>query len=578
MIDRVVGNYQIVQRLGDGGMGTVYRAVDRLLERDVAIKVLKPELGHRDDLVDRFLSEARALARLNHPHIAILHGLERHDGELHMVMEFVRGETLEQLVERGGALAWPRAIRLCMDALDALDHAHDMGVVHRDIKPANIMLSSTGVVKIMDFGIARLRGQHRRTQTGHTVGTPLYMAPEQLRGEEVDGRADVYAMGAVLFEMATGRVAYEADSDYALILRKLQHAPPAMQSLVPGLPSALNEIVQRAMHHDPEARFPTAQAFSRALETLQAEHTTPPVAADVTPVPVPDIAPGSARHDTPERAYTGTSSARSLLARIPSSALVGACVVLAGGVGYLAIAPSTPSVRDDAASRMTDSTPALSSFADPDPGAIMPQRDLSGRLISGGQADGLSPLPPPRNEPAPPPRNRDASPPSRMAPVRPPAKAPVTPPVAIADPRPAPGQDSAAARSRESAGRIGRAAAASPAAPSPAEMAVRIRGAVSDAVGVLGTRDGAARLLRGDARDAWLSLAAEQRVSASVNGEADVSVEGNEASATVPLTVTVRSPFGANRRHSARARADLALRSGTWYVTGLRLLDAVPLR
>jgi len=564
MIDRVVGNYQIVQRLGDGGMGTVYRAVDRLLERDVAIKVLRPELGHRDDLVDRFLSEARALARLNHPHIAILHGLERHDGELHMVMEFVRGETLEQLVERSGALAWTRAIRLCMDALDALDHAHDMGVVHRDIKPANIMLSSTGVVKVMDFGIARLRGQHRRTQTGHTVGTPLYMAPEQLRGEEVDGRADVYAMGAVLFELATGRVAYEADSDYALILRKLQQAPPSMQSLVPGLPSALNDIVQRAMHHDPEARFPTAQAFSSALDALRAEHATPAEA-------IPNVAPNV----TPD---VVSSSSRSLLARIPSSALVAACVVLAGGVGYLAIAPTTPSLDDDTASRITDSTPALSTFADPDPGAIMPQRDLSGRLISGGQTDGGTPLPPPRNEPAPPPRNRDASPPVRMAPVRPPATKPGSPPVAIADPRPAPVQDSTTSSNGESARGTTRDAAASPAAPSPAEMAVRIRGAVSDAVGVLGTRDGAARLLRGDARDAWLSLAAEQRVSATVNGNADVSVQGSEASATVPLTITVRSPFGANRRHSARAHADLALRSGNWYVTGLRLLDAVPLR
>ena len=563
MIDRVVGNYQIVQRLGDGGMGTVYRAVDRLLERDVAIKVLRPELGHRDDLVDRFLSEARALARLNHPHIAILHGLERHDGELHMVMEFVRGETLEQLVERSGALAWTRAIRLCMDALDALDHAHDMGVVHRDIKPANIMLSSTGVVKVMDFGIARLRGQHRRTQTGHTVGTPLYMAPEQLRGEEVDGRADVYAMGAVLFELATGRVAYEADSDYALILRKLQQAPPSMQSLVPGLPSALNDIVQRAMHHDPEARFPTAQAFSSALDALRAEHATPAEA-------IPNVAPNV----TPD---VVSSSSRSLLARIPSSALVAACVVLAGGVGYLAIAPTTPSLDDDTASRITDSTPALSTFADPDPGAIMPQRDLSGRLISGGQTDGGTPLPPPRNEPAPPSRNRDASPPVRMAPVRPPATKPGSPPVAIADPQPTPVQDSTTGSNRESARNVTRDAATS-SAPSASEIAVRIRGAVSDAVGVLGTRDGAARLLRGDARDAWLSLAAEQRVSATVNGEADVSVQGSEAIATVPLTVTVRSPFGANRRHSARAHADLALRSGTWYVTGLRLLDAVPLR
>ncbi|WP_291161022.1 serine/threonine-protein kinase [Gemmatimonas sp. UBA7669] len=562
MIDRVVGNYQIVQRLGDGGMGTVYRAVDRLLERDVAIKVLRPELGHREDLVDRFLSEARALARLNHPHIAILHGLERHDGELHMVMEFVRGETLEQLVERSGALPWTRVVAWCMEALDALDHAHDMGVVHRDIKPANIMVSSAGVVKVMDFGIARLRGQHRRTQTGHTVGTPLYMAPEQLRGEEVDARTDVYAMGAVLFELVTGRVPFEADSDYALILRKLQDTPPPLQSLVPGTPAVLNDIVQRAMQHEPDARFPTAQAFSEALERVRAEYT---VASGHTPP-----ASGTAAAAAPLVSTSAAASRPGLLARIPLSALLAACAVLAAGVGYLAIAPA-PARSVDGASLDEGSATATRTLVDPDPRALMPQRDITGRLIGEGSGAVTTPLPPPRSEPPPPVRGGEQTPPSRTAPVRPPTK----PPVAVPDPTPAPTPvESAVTGEREST----RLASREAPTLSAAESAVRIRGAVSDAVGVLGTRDGAARLLRGDARDAWLALASEQRISASVNGDADVALNGNEATAVMPLTVTVRSPFGANRRQSARAQAELSLRNGTWHVTSVRLLDAVTLR
>lgn len=568
MIDRVVGNYQIVQRLGDGGMGTVYRAVDRLLERDVAIKVLRPELGHREDLVDRFLSEARALARLNHPHIAILHGLERHDGELHMVMEFVRGETLEQMIERTGALAWTRAVSWCMEALDALDHAHDMGVIHRDIKPANIMVSGTGVVKVMDFGIARLRGQHRRTQTGHTVGTPLYMAPEQLRGEEVDARTDVYAMGAVLFELVTGRVPFEADSDYALILRKLQDTPPPLQSLVPAIPPALNDIVQRAMQHEPDARFPTAQAFSEALDRVRAEHSAPSAHTPATS----RIAAAA----TPLVSTSTVTAPPGLLARIPLSTLLAACGVLAAGVGYLAIGPA-PTRADrnaEGGASSADSTAATLSLVDPDPRAIMPQRDITGRLIgdgSGTTSTTGTPLPPPRNASPPPVRGGEQAPPTRSTPVRPPTK----PPVAVPDPTPTPTPvDSAMGGERESA----RTAAREVPTLSAAESAVRIRGAVSDAVGVLGTRDGAARLLRGNVREAWLALASEQRVSASVNGSADVAVNGNEATATTPLTVTVRSPFGANRRQGARAQAELSLRNGTWYVTSIRLLDAVTLR
>ena len=262
----VLGKYTVVQRLGEGGMGTVYRARDELVDRDVAIKVLRPDLARQQALVDRFRAEAAALARLAHPGIAMLHGLEREDDQLYMVMEFCRGETLEDLLHRQGRLPWRRAAELCAAVCDALDHAHDAGVVHRDIKPANIMVAPGGRVKVMDFGIARVTGRGRQTQAGHSVGTPMYMSPEQLRGEEVDGRADLYALGAVLYELITGRLAFDADSDYKLMMMQLNDPPPEPSASVAGVPASVDEIVARAMSKAPEARYPSAAAMRAALD------------------------------------------------------------------------------------------------------------------------------------------------------------------------------------------------------------------------------------------------------------------------------------------------------------------------
>ncbi|MEP7346662.1 MAG: protein kinase, partial [Gemmatimonadaceae bacterium] len=272
MIGTTIGNYRIVERLGDGGMGAVYRAVDEMLDRDVAIKVLRPELARQATLIERFRQEAIALARLNHPRIATLLGFERSGENFLMIMEYVRGDTLEAVVQRSGRLRWTRAAELTAAVLDALDHAHDRGVVHRDIKPANVMLAHNGAVKVMDFGIARMLGKSRQTQFGHAVGTPTYMSPEQLRGEEVDGRTDLYAVGAVLFELLTGHMAFEADSDYALMMKQLNEPPPAASSLVPEIPGVIDEIIQRAMSKKREDRFPHANAFREALERAVAAH------------------------------------------------------------------------------------------------------------------------------------------------------------------------------------------------------------------------------------------------------------------------------------------------------------------
>src|SRR5439155_9251690 len=212
MIGKTVGKYRIVGQLGRGGMGTVYKALDLTLEREVAIKVLNPELADTK-IMNRFRAEATTLAKLNHPEIATIYELFRSETDLLIVMEFVRGETLEKIALRLGAAPPDNAAYLVDRVLSALEHAHRAGIVHCDIKPANIMVSAHGGVKIMDFGTARVRGAERGTVDGYMMGTPAYMAPEQVLGQEVDGRADLYAVGVVFYRLLTGALPFEADSE-----------------------------------------------------------------------------------------------------------------------------------------------------------------------------------------------------------------------------------------------------------------------------------------------------------------------------------------------------------------------------
>ena len=206
MIGQIIGNYKIEEKIGEGGMGAVYRGVDTMLDREVAIKALRPELASQDSIVERFRTEAVTLAKLNHPNIATLFSLFRQGEELYMVLEFVRGETLDSILKRRGALPAGEAIPVFCQVLDGIDHAHELGIVHRDIKPANMMLTEKGTLKVLDFGIARLLGSARMTRAGNIIGTLEYMAPEQVPRPETDGRSDIYALGMMLYEVLTGRL------------------------------------------------------------------------------------------------------------------------------------------------------------------------------------------------------------------------------------------------------------------------------------------------------------------------------------------------------------------------------------
>ena len=272
MIGERIGHLRVIASIGVGGMGAVWHAVDELLDRHVALKVIRPELMSRPGLAERFRSEAIVLARLQHPCIAALYGLEKRGDEFVMVMEFVDGETLDTRLAVHGALPWPEATRITRAVLDALDHAHESGVIHRDIKPANVMITRAGRVKVMDFGIARLVGAQRQTRTGAAVGTPSYMSPEQLLGQEVDGRADVYAVGTLLYELTTGHLPFEVEGDYLRMIAQLQQVPAAPSSHNAALPAGLDLIIARALQKESDDRYATSGEFRDTLEELEREH------------------------------------------------------------------------------------------------------------------------------------------------------------------------------------------------------------------------------------------------------------------------------------------------------------------
>ncbi|MEW6127272.1 MAG: serine/threonine-protein kinase [Acidobacteriota bacterium] len=266
MIGSIVGNYKITAKIGEGGMGAVFRGLDEMLERDVAIKMLRPDLTRESEIVERFRSEAITLAKLNHPNIATLHSFFRQGDDFFMVMEYVRGETLDSIIRRSGPFPVERAVQLFGLALEGIGHAHTMGIIHRDIKPANLMVNEKGSVKVMDFGIARMLGSTRMTRQGTIIGTVEYMAPEQIQGKDSDARTDIYSLGILLYEMLTGRVPFKNDSEYGLMMMQINDSPPPPRTLAPHIPLHIEQAIMRALAKRPEARFQSVGEFRLALQ------------------------------------------------------------------------------------------------------------------------------------------------------------------------------------------------------------------------------------------------------------------------------------------------------------------------
>ncbi len=286
MIGTRLANYLIQEKLGQGGMGVVYKAIDLTLDRPVAIKALPPELARDPGLVERFRHEAKALANLNHVNIATLYSLQEANGQYVMVMEYLEGIAFDHLIRQRGQVPCEEAIRLFKQALLGIGSAHRRGIVHRDIKPSNIMLTRAGVVKVMDFGIAKALGGEALTRTGAQMGTVAYMSPEQIRNEPVDARSDIYGLSVTLFEMLTGRLPFVAGSDFELMSAHLQTPPPRLSPFCAEIAQSLEKAVLRGLEKKPAARFQTAEEFGAALEHVEPPaHRVPPVVPRQPPKP-----------------------------------------------------------------------------------------------------------------------------------------------------------------------------------------------------------------------------------------------------------------------------------------------------
>ena len=280
MIGTMRGNYRIMAPLGQGGMAHVYRARQENLDRDVAVKVLPPWYATDRSFVERFKQEARLVARLSHPHIVTIHDYSENNGHLYIVMELVDGGTLKQILDAqhvlagavapvggGGTMDVLEANRIFQQLGSALTYAHDKGIIHRDIKPVNVLMAASRRPILSDFGIAKvLAASYGLTRPGAGVGTPEYMSPEQCRGEEVDGRADIYALGVMLFEALTGRTPFIGDNYPALAHSHLYAAPPDPRQFNPQLSAAVTRVILTALEKKPERRYQRANDLAMALE------------------------------------------------------------------------------------------------------------------------------------------------------------------------------------------------------------------------------------------------------------------------------------------------------------------------
>ncbi|HXP72346.1 MAG TPA: serine/threonine-protein kinase, partial [Candidatus Dormibacteraeota bacterium] len=278
MIGTEIASYRILEKLGQGGMGVVYKAVDTGLDRMVAMKVLNPDLSKNPELVERFRSEARAQANLNHTNLATLYAFMVHQGTAIMVMEFVDGETFAQMIRRRGPIPEVEAIPLFRQALLGIGYAHRAGILHRDIKPSNLMLNKNGLVKVMDFGIAKVMGARGMTRTGTQLGTLAYMSPEQIQNRNVDIRSDVYELGITLYEMLTGHLPFESDSEFQIMQDHVYTPPPPPSKYYPYINKGVENVILKSIEKNSDARFQTVEQFGAALEHPDALAYTPSVA------------------------------------------------------------------------------------------------------------------------------------------------------------------------------------------------------------------------------------------------------------------------------------------------------------
>jgi eukaryotic-like serine/threonine-protein kinase len=301
------GKYQILQKIGSGGMGSVYKALQPNIGRMVAIKILHPKLVNRKDLVSRFSREAKALAHLSHPNtVKVIDDGELEDGSLYIVMEFLEGRNLNQTVRSGGPMAVDRAMPILVQVCGALEEAHTRGIVHRDLKPENIFLCNMGGVKdfpkVLDFGLAKVTEQEMRpgsiilTQEGMVFGTPEFMSPEQAQGKTLDAKSDLYSLAVIIYEVLTGKLPFDAKTPMEFIQHHVMTRPIPLDERVVGLtfPQGLGDVIAKALNKDPSQRYASAAELADALKP----YAQPGGFAGSGPVSIPS-GPSSSLAPTP---------------------------------------------------------------------------------------------------------------------------------------------------------------------------------------------------------------------------------------------------------------------------------------
>jgi len=377
MVGDIVGNYRIVRKIGEGGMGAVYLAEHTLLARPAAIKVLLRELSHRDELVTRFFNEARAASAVKHPGIVEIYDFGHHgDGSAYIVMELLEGESLSTRLRGHGVMAEARAASLCRQVGGALAAAHAKGIVHRDLKPDNIFnvrdadVAGGERAKVLDFGIAKLAsdqpGQQSMTRTGMVMGTPAYMAPEQCKGAgNVDQRSDLYALGCILFEMVCGRPPFIAEGAGEVMAHHIFTPPPPPSSIAPVTPM-LEQIILRALAKDPDHRFRTAEEMIAALQAVvpsgsfvRAGASDPTVMVGLRPAPGSNAASAAPNLQTTMSAAVGAATRPPQAGKRRGWLLPVSAVVVIGVAGAV-VAATQSSAHDVSAAK----PPALAKSPD----------------------------------------------------------------------------------------------------------------------------------------------------------------------------------------------------------------------
>jgi len=300
---RQLGRYEILSELGQGAMGVVYKARDPVLDRMVAIKTINLNLP-KDELAEyeaRFYHEARAAGGLNHPNVVTIYDIGKSDRVAYMAMEFLEGEELRQTLAPGQPLPIAQALDVAAQVADGLAYAHERHVVHRDIKPANIMIVRDGLVKITDFGIARMRTAEVKTMTGMILGSPKYMSPEQVAGKRADHRSDIFSLGVLLYEMVTGQAPFQGDSIHGVMYQILNSTPSRPSQRQPGLPEIVDLIVAKALAKNVDERYQSAKDMARDLKECKdmVLGRTGPLLRSAADTSVETAALGATRHQDP---------------------------------------------------------------------------------------------------------------------------------------------------------------------------------------------------------------------------------------------------------------------------------------